>query len=65
MKILRALGERVLPVLFILFLMLAFDEVWMTVLTLLVAAVHEGGHILAAMLIGAGEISLPRAVLTG
>ena len=65
MRLLRALGERVLPILFILFLMLAFDEVWMTVLTLLAAAAHECGHILAAMLIGAGEISLPRAVLTG
>lgn len=65
MRLLRALGERVLPFLFVVLLMLAFDAVWMTVLTLAVAVIHELGHIGAAMLIGVGDISLPRAVLTG
>ena len=65
MRILRAVGERVLPFLFILFLMLAFDAVWVTVLMLTVAAIHEGGHIIAAMVIGVGDMSMPRAVLTG
>ncbi len=65
MKILRALGERVLPFLFLILLMLAFDAVWMTVLTLLAAAVHELGHIGAAMLVGVNDMSVPRAVLTG
>lgn len=65
MKFLRVLEGRVLPFLFILLLMLAFDEGWVTVLTLLVAAVHELGHIGAAMLLGVGDISLPRAVLSG
>lgn len=65
MRLLRALVERVLPFLFVVLLMLAFDAVWMTVLMLAVAAIHELGHIVAAMLIGVGDISLPRAVLTG
>ena len=45
MRILRAISGRVLPFLFLLSLMLAFDAAWVTVLTLLVAAVHELGHI--------------------
>ena len=65
MRLLRTVGERVLPFLFILFLMLAFDAVWVTVLTLLVAALHEIGHIFAAMAVGVGDMSMPRAVLTG
>lgn len=65
MRALRVIYERVLPFLFILFLMLAFDAVWVTVLTLLVAAVHELGHIFAAVVIGIGDMSIPRAVLTG
>lgn len=65
MRILRALSGRVLPFLFLLSLMLAFDAAWVTVLTLLVAAVHELGHIFAAVVIGIGDMSMPRAVLTG
>ena len=65
MRALRVIYERVLPFLFILLLMLAFDAVWVTVLTLLVAAVHELGHIFAAVVIGIGDMSIPRAVLTG
>ena len=65
MRALRVIYERVLPFLFILFLMLAFDAVWVTVLTLLVAAVHELGHIAAALAVGVGDMSIPRAVLTG
>ena len=65
MRILRAVGDRVLPFLFIVFLMLAFDAAWVTVLMLMVAAIHELGHIGAAVLVGAGDISAPRAVLTG
>lgn len=65
MRILRALSGRVLPFLFLLSLMLAFDAVWVAVLTLLVAAVHELGHIAAALAVGVGDMSIPRAVLTG
>lgn len=65
MRLLRAVGDRVLPFLFIVFLMLAFDAAWVTVLMLAVAAIHELGHIGAAVLVGAGDISAPRAVLTG
>ena len=65
MRALRVIYERVLPFLFILFLMLAFDAVWVAVLTLLVAALHELGHIAAALAVGVGDMSIPRAVLTG
>lgn len=65
MRLLRTLGERILPFLFILLLMLAFDTVWMSVMTLLVAAIHELGHIGAAMVLGIGDMSVPKAVLTG
>ena len=65
MRILRVLEERILPALFLLFLMLAFDTAWVTVLTLMVAAIHELGHIGAALLLGVGDISMPTAVLTG
>ena len=65
MRALRVIYERVLPFLFILFLMLAFDAVWVAVLTLLVAALHELGHIAAALTVGVGDMSIPRAVLTG
>ena len=65
MRLLRTLGERILPFLFILLLMLAFDTVWMSVTTLLVAAIHELGHIGAAMVLGIGDMSVPKAVLTG
>ncbi len=65
MRILRLLEERVLPALFLLFLMLAFDVAWVTALTLLVAAVHELGHIGAAILLGVEDMSMPSAVLTG
>ena len=65
MRILRLLEERVLPALFLLFLMLAFDTAWVTVLTFMVAAIHELGHIGTAILIGVGDMSMPTAVLTG
>ena len=65
MRILRVLEERILPILFLLFLMLAFDTAWVTALTLLVAAIHELGHIGAAILFGVGDMSMPTAVLTG
>ena len=65
MRILRVLEERILPILFLLLLMLAFDTAWVTVLTLLVAAIHELGHIGAAILLGVGDMSMPTAVLTG
>ncbi len=65
MRLLRAVGERVLPFLFLVLLMLAFDAVWVTVLTLVAALAHEGGHIIAATVIGVGDMSMPRAVLTG
>ena len=45
--------------------MLAFDTPAMTVMTVLAAALHEIGHIAAAVAVGCGDVSLPYAALTG
>lgn len=65
MKILQKLSDKILPMLFWICIMLAFDSVAVCVLTLIAAAVHEGGHILLANLLNSGDVSLPRGTLLG
>lgn len=65
MKILTSLSRKILPALFWLMLMLAFDTPAMTAATILAAILHELGHIGAAIAVGYGDVSLPRAALTG
>ena len=65
MKILQKLSDKVLPTLFWVCIMLAFDSPAICILTLSAAAIHEIGHILFAVLIKRGDISLPRATLFG
>ena len=65
MKILTSLSQKILPILFWLLLMLAFDTPAMTVMTVLAAVLHEMGHIAAALAVGCGDVSLPYAALTG
>lgn len=65
MRILGWLSQKILPMLFWILLMLAFDTPSLTVMTLCAAAIHELGHIFAAALLGIEGVSLPSAVLTG
>ena len=65
MKFLENLSDKVLPTLFWLCIMLAFDSLSVSILTLISALVHEWGHILFASLVKRGDISLPRATLLG
>ena len=65
MKMLRIIYNKLLPALFWIVLLLAFDSPWAAMLTLLCAALHEIGHILAALLITDGNISMPKAVIYG
>ena len=65
MKLLKKLSDRVLPALFWLCIMLAFDSAAICILTLTSAAIHEVGHILFATVIRRGGVSLPRGELLG
>lgn len=65
LAVLRALSQKALPALFWLAVMLAFDSASMCIATCLAAALHELGHIAAGIAITGGELSLPRATLTG
>lgn len=64
-RVLNLLADRILPIAFWLTVMLAFESVYMTVLTVAAALIHELGHIGAAICLGHGEMSLPRAALAG
>ena len=65
MNFLKTLSDKVLPSLFWLCIMLAFDSAAVCILTLICALVHEVGHILFSTLAGRGDISMPRATLLG
>ena len=65
MKILKNVSDNILPTLFWLCIMLAFDSGAICILTLISVSVHELGHIFAAFLVKRGNISLPRATLWG
>ncbi len=65
MRILRSISEKILPSLFWLVIMLAFDTPAACILTCLAALLHELAHIGAALFISDTEISLPRATLKG
>lgn len=65
MRILRSLSEKILPALFWIMIMLAFDTPAMCIMTCLAAALHELGHICAAIFVSDAKISLPRATLKG
>ena len=65
MKLLKKISDKVLPTLFWLSVMLAFDSLSVCIITLISAAAHELGHIFAAFLVKRGDISLPRATFFG
>ncbi len=65
MKLLRIVYNKLLPALFWILLLVAFDSLSIAILTLLAAALHELGHIFAATLILNREISMPKAVIYG
>ena len=65
MKKIKSIVERILPMLFWILLMLAFDSPYITALTLLAAALHELGHIAVMVFLSCGEITIPKAVLSG
>ena len=66
MKKIKEAAERILPVLFWLLLMLAFDSPYITIATLLAAALHELGHISVMLILSCGnEGTMPRAVISG
>ena len=65
MKILKMLSDKVLPTLFWLCIMLAFDSPAICILTLISAAIHEVGHIALAAAVKRGDVSLPRATFLG
>ena len=65
MKILKMLSDKVLPTLFWLCIMLAFDSPTICILTLISAAIHEVGHITLAAAVKRGGVSLPRATFLG
>lgn len=46
---------RILPSLFSMLIIFSFDEPYVAILTLISAAVHEGGHIFAAWLLSGGS----------
>lgn len=64
-KVLKSTYERILPALFWLTLMLAFDSVYICVITCICAAAHEVGHIGAAIAVRHGGVSISKATLTG
>ena len=47
----------VLPYLFFVLMIFSFDEIWMAVLTVISAVIHEAGHVVALLAVG-GEFSL-------
>lgn len=57
-------AERILPLLFWLLLMLGFDSRYVSILTLIAAAIHEAGHILVYLILR-GDILLPFATADG
>ena len=65
MKHISAACERVLPMLFWVLLMLAFDTPSVVILTVIAALLHESGHIAAMTIICRKGITLPRAVISG
>jgi len=65
MKMLRIIYNKMLPSLFWIMLLLAFDSVCVTLLTLFAAALHELGHIAAATIVLNKSIPLPKAALYG
>ena len=65
MKMLRFIYNKILPALFWLMLLLAFDSIYITLLTILAAALHELGHIAAASIVLNRSISLPKAAIYG
>ena len=65
MKLLRIVYNKLLPALFWILLLLAFDSLAIAILTLLCAALHEIGHIFIAALMLNRDISMPKAVLYG
>lgn len=65
MKNLKILSEKLLPMLFWILLMLAFDTPAITFATLLAAAIHELGHIAVMGIITRGSLPLPKTVISG
>jgi len=65
MRVLGWLSGTLFPALFWLLIMLSFDSVELTVMTLFAALLHELGHIFVGILIGCEGTPLPKAVLTG
>ncbi len=65
MKFLLRAAINALAMVFWVSLMLGFDDIKMTVLTVSAAVIHEGGHIAALALLCKKGFSLPRAVASG
>ena len=65
MKMIRIIYNKVLPSLFWILLLLAFDSPYMAMLTLFAAAFHEIGHIAVSTFVFNKKISIPKAVMYG
>ncbi|MBQ4070913.1 MAG: hypothetical protein IJD51_00665 [Clostridia bacterium] len=65
MRLLRFIYKKGVGALFWLAVMLAFDSPFICILTLIAAAIHECGHIIAARALGRGDTGAPRATLDG
>ncbi|MBO5946360.1 MAG: hypothetical protein J6Q69_07120 [Clostridia bacterium] len=65
MKLLRSLADKILPALFFISVMLAFDAPALAIMTVLCAALHEIGHLGAALMVSQRNLPLPRATVFG
>ena len=65
MKLLRSLADKILPALFFISVMLAFDSPALAIMTLLCAALHEIGHLAASIMVSKRNLPPPRATVFG
>ena len=64
LRTLSKVVDRILPFIFFILLIFGFDEPYVAVLTLIAAAIHELGHIVAIKVCAGGRFLL-RSVLSG